>query len=69
MDVRDSYIPVIIYALRGRLEALRSRLEDASVPDAEMGQVESGFAHVENVLDEVERSYRTLMGFGDDVVL
>ena len=69
MEVRGSYIPAIIYALRDRLEALRARLDDHGIPDDEIGQVESDFAHVEGILDEVERDYRKLMGFGKDVVI
>jgi hypothetical protein len=69
MDVRDSYVPLIIYALRDRLASLKSKLDDVSIPDDEMGQIESDFAHVENVLQEVESSYRKLMGFGGDVVI
>jgi hypothetical protein len=69
MDVRDSYVPAIIYALRDRLEVLRTKLDDSGIPDDEVGQVESDFAHVEGILDEVERDYRKLMGFGKDVVI
>ena len=69
MEIRDSSVPAIIYALRDRLEALRSKLDDASIPDDEIGQVESDFARVEGILDEVERDYRQRMGFGKDVVI
>jgi hypothetical protein len=69
MDVRTSYVPAIIAALRDRLEALRRKLDDASIPDDDIGQVESDFAHIEGVLYEVESEYRKVMGFGKDVVL
>jgi hypothetical protein len=69
MEICDSYVPLIITSLRDRLESSRSKLADVTIPDDEMGEIESDFAHVENVLEEVESSYRKLMGFGKDVVI